>query len=181
MNRRIMIILLLLVSTCAGAQTLSERPEFSKLRPEVQTLVQTWLNKNCGAAERSMFEKKLTEVGIALEPVFWEAFRLGPTKQELKNLSAAIVKRYEDRQNWLQQFGNTQMGKEEATRQLAISEKQYADREMIQYTQRYKTSALAGLGLIGTQQSEADLNRIADDNSNPAQTAAQEALRAIRR
>jgi hypothetical protein len=182
MKRRIMIItVVLLTSIGVRAQTLSTRPAFSKLRPEVQTLVRTWLNKNCGAAEQRAFEKKLIEIGVILEPVFWEAYRLGPNEQELKDISTPVAKRYEDRQNWLRQFGDAQMGKEETARQLAIPEKQYTDREITQYTERYKTAALAGLSLIGTQQSEAELARIADDGKNPAQTSAQEALKAIRR
>lgn len=71
------------------------------------------------------------------------------------------------------------MGKEETARQLAISEKQYAA-EIAQYTEHYRTTALVGLGLIGTRQSEAELALIADDGRNAAQTAAQEALNVIR-
>ena len=73
------------------------------------------------------------------------------------------------------------MGKEETARQLAISERQYADREITQYAERYKTTALAGLGLIGTQQFTTELKRIADDGTHPAQTSAQEALKGMSR
>ena len=181
MTRLIIIALVLLTSSWAGAEPLSERPALSKLKPEAQVLVQTWLNKNCGAAEQRVFENQLLEIGSVVEPAFWEAFRLGPTEQEVKTLSDAVAKRYADRQSWLRQFGDAQMGKEETARQLAISERQYADREITQYTERYKTTAVAGLGLIGTQQSEAELKRIADDGTNPAQLAAQEAVKGIRR
>lgn len=181
MTRLLTIALVLLASSWVGAQTLSERPAFAKLRPEAQVLVQTWLNKNCGAAEQRAFEHKLIEVGSVVEPVFWEAFRLGPTEQELKTLSAAVAKRYDERQSWLRQFADAQMGKEETARQLAIPERQYGDREITQYTERYKTAALAGLGLIGTQQFESELKRIANDDTNPAQTSAQEALKGIGR
>ena len=181
MTRLLTIALVLLASSWAGAEPLSERPAFAKLRPDAQVLVQTWLNKNCGAAEQRVFEHQLLAVGSVVEPVFWEAFRLGPTEQEVRTLSAAIAKRYDDRQSWLRQFGDAQMGKDETARQLAIPERQYADREITQFTERYKTAALAGLGLIGTQQSEAELKRIADDGTNPAQLAAQEAVKGIRR
>ena len=181
MTRLIIIALVLLTSSWAGAETLSERPAFATLKPEAQVLVQTWLNKNCGAAEQRVFEQQLLEFGSVVEPVFWEAFRLGPTEQEVRTLSAAIAKRYVDRQSWLRQFGDAQMGKDETARQLAIPERQYADREITQFTERYKTAALAGLGLIGTQQSEAELKRIADDGTHPAQLAAQEAVKGIRR
>lgn len=181
MKRFIIISLVLLTSSWAGAEPLSERPALAKLRPEAQVLVQTWLNTNCGAAEQRVFENQLIAIGSVVEPVFWEAFRLGPTEQEMKPLSAAIANRYNDRQSWLRQFGDTQMGKEETARQLAIPERQYADREITQFTERYKTAALAGLGLIGTQQSEAELKRIADDGTHPAQTSAQEALKGMGR
>jgi hypothetical protein len=88
---------------------------------------------------------------------------------------------YGERQNWLRQFGDTQMSKQETARQLAILEKQYAAREITQYTERYRTTALVGLGLIGTRQSEAELALIAKAGRNAAQTAAQEALKVIRR
>ena len=181
MTRLLTIALVLLASSWAGAETLSERLAFAKLRPEAQVLVQTWLNKNCGAAEQRVFEHQLLAVGSVVDPVFWEAFRLGPTEQELKTLSAAVAKRYAERQSWLRQFGDAQMGKEETARQLAIPDRQYADREITQYTERYKTTALAGLGLIGTRQSEAELTRMANDGNNPAQTAAQEALKGMSR
>jgi hypothetical protein len=111
--------------------------------------------------------------------VFWEAFHLGPTEQDLKIVSASAVKRYQDRNQWLRQFGDIQMGKEETRRQLAITEKQYVEREINQYTERYKTAALSGVGLIGTVQSETELKGIANDADNPAQTAAQETLKLI--
>jgi len=157
-----------------------ERPEFSKLKPEAQVLVLGWLNGNCGADEQGKFEQQLKDLGAVLEPVFWEAYRLGPTRQELRSDTAAAVKRYADRQSWLRQFGEAQMGRQETERQLAIPEKQYVDREVRQYVERYKTAALAGLGLIGTRQSEAELARIADDKNNRAQTAAKESLKSIR-
>ena len=97
----------------------------------------------------------------------------------MKNIGAAVSQRYAERRSWLRQFGDAQMGKEKTAQQLTIREKQYADREITQYTERYKGAALAGLGLIGTPQSEAELKCIADDARNPSQTAAQEALKAM--
>jgi hypothetical protein len=180
MKRQNLMIVFIFASMVAQAQT-QERPEFSKLKPEAQVLVLSWLNGNCGAGEQGKLEQQLKDIGAVLEPVFWEAYRLGPTRQELRNDTAAVVKRYADRQNWLRQFGEAQMGREETARQLAIPEKQYVDREVAQYVERYKTATLSGLGLIGTRRSEVELARIAGDEKNPAQTAAKEALKAIRR
>lgn len=174
------ITLVVLAWTRAAAQTQPDRPEFNKLKPEVQILVVTWLHRDCGAAEKLALEKKLIAIGPSLEPVFWEAFRLGPTRKDVEADTGAFASRYADRQSWLTQFGDVQMGKEETARQLAIPQKQYVDREVLQASESYKTQAVAGLGLIGTRQSEAELSRIADDARNGAQIAAQEALKAIR-
>jgi hypothetical protein len=179
MNIRNTVIILLLFTAHAVAQTLQERQAFTKLAPDQQVTVQTWLNKNCGAAEQKKFEIKLSQLGSVLEPVFWEAFHLGPTEQDLKIVSASAIKRYQDRNQWLRQFGDIQMGKEETQRQLAITEKQYVESEINQYTERYKTAALSGVGLIGSVQSEAELKQIANEPDNPAQTAAQETLKLI--
>jgi hypothetical protein len=181
MTHLAVIALVVLTSSWAGAEPAAERPAFATVKPEVQVLVQTWLNKNCGAAEQQRLETQLRATGTVLEPVFWEAFRFGPTEQELKEVNGAVAKRYTQRQSWLRQFGDAQMGREETARQLAITERQYADRERAQYTERYKTAAVAALGLIGTKQSEAELTRMADDDQNPAQISAQEALKGIRR
>ncbi len=181
MKRLIILVLLMWGSSWAGAETSSGRPSFATLQPEAQRLVQTWLNTNCGSAEHMAFENKLSTFGAALESAFWEAFRLGPTEEEIKTIRAAVAARYEERQSWLRQYGDAQMGKEETARQLAISERQYADRELTQYIERYESAALAGLGLVGTQRFETELKRIAEDDKNPVQISAQEALKGIRR
>lgn len=180
MRHIVAFTLVLLASSLASAQTALERQTFAMLKPEVQVLVQAWLNKNCGAAEHQRIETQLRAIGSVLEPVFWEAFRVGPTAQELQEVDGAAAKRFTERQSWLRQFGDVQMGKEETARQLTISDQQYVDREVAQYIERYKTAALAALGLVGTKRSEAALSRIADDNTNFAQISAQEALKSIR-
>ncbi|HMS85545.1 MAG TPA: hypothetical protein PKD12_18035 [Nitrospira sp.] len=180
MKRLIIVALVIFSPSWAGAQTSLERQAFATLKPEAQKLVLTWLNTNCGAAEQMAFERKITTFGSVLELAFWEAFRLGPTEQEMNTVSAAVARRYDERQTWLRQLGDLQMGKAETARQLAISGKQYAERELLQYVERYKSAALAGLGLVGTQHIATELTRIADDDKNPAQTSAKEAIKGIR-
>jgi len=181
MNINKTLILLLIFSTQSNAQPMQERQAFSKLNPDAQLIVQTWLNKNCGAAEQKKFEITLNQLGDVLEPVFWEAFHQGPTEQDLKTIRTEAIKRYQDRNKWLLQFGDAQMGKEETKRQLEVPEKQYVETEISQYQERYKTAALSGIGLIGTAQSELELKRIANDTTDSAQIAAQETLKLINR
>ncbi|CAG7856311.1 hypothetical protein MCAMS1_00742 [biofilm metagenome] len=171
------LLFLLLFSIEVGAQNTQEHPIFNNLIPEDKALALTWLSRSCSVSEKNEFEKKIIARGDAFDPVFWEAYQFGPTEQEIKKINATAITNYRDRINWLEKFGDAQMGEVETKRQLAISEKQYVERVINNYTNGYKTSAVTGLGLVGTVQRGAELNKIANDSENPAQTAAQEALK----
>jgi len=173
------LLFLLLFSIEVGAQNTQERINLNKLNSDDQALAITWLNKSCSVAEQNTFEKKIIAKGNTFDPVFWEAYQLGPTEQEIKKIRATAISNYRGRINWLQKFGDEELGKEETKQQLAVTEDQYVGRVINYYTNGYKTSALSGLGLIGTDQRGAELNRIASDPKNPSQTAAQEALKLI--
>jgi hypothetical protein len=179
MISRIVVFLACFVSGFAQAQALAERPEFNALKPDERILVDTWLKKNCGAAEKGAFENRLLAIGARLEPVFWEAYRLGPTDVDLKAADGEYARRFADRQKWLRQFGEQQMGKEETERQLAVSESDYAQRERARFARGYRSAALAGLGLTGTEKSRQELRRIADDAREPLQISAREALKSL--
>lgn len=114
-----------------------------------------------------------------LEPVFWEAYRLGPTEVERKTFFEQTRQQYQERQTHLRTFGERLFGKEEATQLQNTTEEQYIQRRIGDYVNRYRTAALAGLGVVGTETS--DLQPIAEDDKNPAQGAAKEALQSIDR
>ena len=173
------LLFLLLFSIEVNALNTQERTNLNKLNPNDQAIVLTWLNKSCSTAEQKEFEKTINAKGSAFDPVFWEAYQLGPTEQEIKKTRASAISNYRDRINWLQKFGDAQMGKEETKQQLAVTEEQYVERVINNYTNGYKTSALSGLGLVGNDLRGAELKRIATDPQNPSQTAAQEALKLI--
>src|SRR5215510_12208749 len=170
---------LLSIATLAWAQPSAERRELMKLPADAQSVVNTWLHQDCGIDEVQRLHDRLQQLGLALEPVFWEAYRLGPTEAERNTLLEQSRQRYQERQSHLRQFGERLFGKEEATRLQATSEEQYVQRRLEVYVNRYQSAALAGLGVVGTSTSE--LKPIAQDDKNPAQGAAKEALQSIER
>ncbi|MGH9361051.1 MAG: hypothetical protein ACRD2T_03985 [Thermoanaerobaculia bacterium] len=129
----------------------TSRPQLQGLAPELRELVIVWLHRDCGAAEKTVLADRLVAVGSRLEPVFWEAYRLGPPAGELESDRGAIAARYRERQAWLEDSGARLMGPEETRRLLAVSPEQYVRRELNQAVQAYRSAALAGLGLVGTQ------------------------------
>ncbi|MBH0200275.1 MAG: hypothetical protein HP497_12785 [Nitrospira sp.] len=167
----------LLIAGPVLAQTAQERREFMKLRPDVQMLVTIWLNQSCSVKEQQKIATQLGELGVVLEPVFWEAYRLGPAETEVRELQVEFRMRYVDRQRYLQEVGERLFDKEQLQELLKTTEQQYVQRETGQYFSRYKAAALAGIGVVGRISSE--LETIAKDMDSPVQGAAQEAIKAI--
>src|SRR5262245_21443481 len=170
---------LLSIATLAWAQPSAERRELMKLPTDAQSVVNTWLHQDCGIDEVQRLRDRLQQLGLALEPVFWEAYRLGPTEAERRAFLVQSGQRYQERQAHLRAFGDRLFGQDEASRLQATPEEQYVQRRVGDYVERYRTAALAGLGVVGTQTSE--LRSIAADDKNPAQGAAREALQSIER
>jgi hypothetical protein len=171
------ILICLSISTAALAQSPSDRPELMRLPPDAQSVVTTWLNQECGVEELKGLQNRLQQIGLILEPVLWEAYRLGPTDLDRNTFLDQTRQRYRERQAHLEAFGERLFGKDEATQLQQTPEEQFVQRHIDDYVNRYRTAALAGIGVVGTKTS--DLQAIAEDAKNPAQGAAKEALRSI--
>lgn len=167
----------LLIAGPVLAQTVKERREFMTLHPDVQVLVTTWLNQSCSVKEQQRIAIQLGELGVVLEPVFWEAYRLGPAEAEVRELQTQFRTRYVDRQRYLEEVGERLFDKEQLQELLKTTEQQYVQRETAQYFSRYKAAALAGIGVVGRMSPE--LETIAKDTDSPVRGAAQEAIKAI--
>lgn len=177
MKRFLWALVFLWFSTGALAQSPLDRQELMQLPADAQSLVTTWLNQDCGIDELRALRDRLQQLDLRLEPVFWEAYRLGPTEEERKLFLDQTRQRYQDRQAHLKTFGERLFGKEGAIELQNTPEEQYTQRRVDDYVSRYRTAALAGLGVVGTKTS--DLQPIAEDGGNPAQGAAQEAMKSV--
>ena len=171
------VICALLMASPVLAQTAQDRREFMQLYPDVQVLVTTWFNQACDVEELQELATHLRELGAVLAPVFWEAYRVGPSGAEVSELQRHSRERYADRQNHLREVGERLFDKDQLQEFLNTTEQQYVQRETGQYVSRYKAAALAGVGLVGNI--SPDLESIAKDQDSPVQSAAQEAMKTI--
>ena len=160
----------------ADAQMPQDRPALASLSEQTRTLVLTWLNRDCGANAKRVLEDQLQAIGTVLEPVFWEAYRLGPLPANLERDQDNMRQRYDQRQAWLKENGGKLFGAQNTTRLMQIPREQYVKKEMANLITGYKTAAILGLGLVGTQTSLPELERIANDADDPASTAAKQTI-----
>ncbi len=174
-------MVLVFLSSCAVFQRPEtvDRAEFTRLNPEAQVVVTTWLQKECEARALIKMQAQLVDFEDHLEAVFWESYRWGPTKQELDAFSAQAAVRYERRQSWLRESGSELLSSDDLARQLDTSSRQYVKRNTERYIAGYKSRSLAGIGYVGTLESLERLCGIAANGDNPDQTAALEALRTL--
>lgn len=176
----VLIGLAILIAIPNMALPQSDRPNFQALSPEAREFVGTWLGQDCRTGQNQVLESRLLSLGNRLEPVFWEAYRLGPHLEDLQNARVDMAKRYGERQEWLRTSGSNLIESESRSRLLSVSREQYVEREIEHYVTRYKTSAITGLSIVGTGASISELERIRVNEKNPSRSAAVEAIKLIR-
>ncbi|HEX5760591.1 MAG TPA: hypothetical protein VF121_15500 [Thermoanaerobaculia bacterium] len=167
----------LLAGRGAEAQPPSENrwTELAKLDDKTRALVVNWLEKDCEAAEKRRLIDQLVAVGVRLEPVFREAYRLGPPPERIEQDRAVAKIAFEQRQAWLRENGEQMMG-DEARTLLATTPDAYADRQLANVAIGWRERALMGLGLVGDDKALADLQRIAADPKAPLAAAAKRGI-----
>jgi hypothetical protein len=149
--------------------------ELAKLDGKARALVVNWLEKDCEAAEKRRLIDQLTATGIRLEPAFWEAYRLGPPPERVRQDRAAAKAAFEQRQAWLRENGEQMMG-DEARTLLETTPDAYADRQLENVTVGWRERALMGLGLVGGEKVLDELRRMAADPRQPLAAAAKRGL-----
>ncbi len=149
--------------------------ELAKLDVKTRDLIVNWLEKDCEAAEKRRLIDQLVAQGVRLEPVFREAYRLGPPPERIKQDRAVAMVAFEQRQAWLRENGEQMMG-DEARALLAVSPEAYADRQLANVAIGWRERALMGLGLVGDDKALADLQRIAADPKEPLAAAAKRGI-----
>ncbi len=166
----------LLAGRGAEAQSNENRwAELAKLDARARGLVINWLEKDCEATEKRLLIDQLVAQGVRLEPVFREAYRLGPPPERIQKDRAAMKAAYEQRQAWLRENGEQMMG-DEARTLLAMTPEAYADRQLENAAVGWRERALMGLGLVGNEKALGDLQRIAADPNAPLAAAAKRGI-----
>ncbi len=152
-------------------------PELERLPPELRELAVTWLPHACGAGGDQGLAEQVVAAGTRLEAAFWEAWRLGPPSWQVARERQAFSQAYRKDQVWLRERCEPLFGAEPCRRELQVSEHDSIKRQLADSAQVWREGALRGLGLVGGDETLAELARIAADVSRPGAAAAAEALR----
>jgi len=122
-----------------------------------------WMNRTCGVGERGELERELRQHGPRLEHRLEEAFLRGPSEAE------RIQWRQVAKREWEEMVAAIDAGKTHGLTRQEISRLQTARLEgfskaaLDDYTEGYRSAAIAGLGIIGTERAGQFLRRIRDD------------------
>jgi len=156
------------------------RPAFTRLSVKEQSVAHFWLLANC-AVGADDHRKQLVYLDAHAEDALIEAFRMGPPRSLLRELSdtrrrdyAAIKERLEGKDREL-------FGPSLRAQLAALSEDAYIKEGIDLTIAGYRLAALAGLTMIGTQTSIAWLEQTVPTLKDPElNRAAQYSLDALR-
>ena len=164
---------------CGAALAQEQRPALAQIPFEAQQTLVLLLQQNCEAQEADRFRDSLKALHVQLEPILWEAYRLGPTAEVVRANRVQMTERYQERQAWLETEGARLFGEEEAARFGRVGPEEYVERELESAAINWRTNAVKGLGVVGTGESLPDLERIAEDPESPTAVAAEAAIERI--
>jgi len=154
------------VTTTARAQT-----------EETNTLVETWLLKNCDAGEELKLQNEILGKGAHLEPAFLEAYNNGPDQKLVSEVESAAGSNYDKRAQMLESGETFGLSEEYLEIAKGITMEDFINQEKEDFILRYKSQALSGLVLVGDQNARELLQKISLEAESPLQVTAQQALK----
>jgi len=168
-------IALMLTSAVASAQ-----PRFG-LSPEAYAVFNRWMLTSCIGGDEKALADSLRQYPQPLTKAFQQAITTGPSAAELASVRSGAEQRYADRQKFpLSEFRIEGVSREDLARFNSVSRQQYVDDQVKRFAAGWRSNAVSGLGVIGTPEGRAQLERIARNRSDPLAPAAREALKATR-
>ena len=167
----------LLVAFALGASSCRAPRAPQPLPEEARTAGTTWLVISCGLGERNQLEAILVRYKAELEPFFLEALDKGPDPKLAAGVQQAASTRFELRQEALKTGKG--LGLSDADLQAAreVTREQYLAQEHEDFILRYRSQAVAALGIVDGAKGRAALEALARDQNSPLNGSAQEALR----
>jgi hypothetical protein len=152
-----------------------------QLSAEAQELVATWLMMNCGLGAEPALEGRLRTMGQTLEPAFLEALMQGPSGSLLREAERSAAERFERRQALLQGDVDLGLNEEALDSARAVERDEFVSRQITDFVTRYKSQAVAGLGLVDGPRARSALEELAADDSSELQSVARQALEQLSR
>lgn len=143
---------------------------------EARKAAATWLAKDCDEAEKRALDSILAKYKTQLEPVFLQALDQGPDARDIAAQQAAAAKQFQRRQEALRTSKGLGLSEADLRVARAGSSEQYVAQQRDDFILRYKSRAVAGLGIVDGERGKAALRALAKDSHSPLQSSAQAAL-----
>lgn len=163
-------IILLVLATVAVAQGPDEK---------VRSLASRWLLLNDDVGEEGILEKTLRENRIELQPLFLDALEKGPDDTLLSEVEKAADNRFEQNQKLLTANEGSGLSPEDLEIARNMTREQFIEQEKQSFILRYKSQAIAGLGIVGDEKAREVLKAIASDAQSPLRSSAEQALQKL--
>lgn len=144
---------------------------------QARPAVERWLLGNCSVEEADSLEKQLRAFDTQLEPAFLEAFEKGPNTSLISEVEQAAAKRFDQRQALLKSGSVAGLSKEDIDAARSVSREQFIAQAKQDFVTRYKSQALLGLGIVGSDKAQEVLQQVARDEKSPLRGSAQEGLK----
>jgi hypothetical protein len=163
--------LLLVLGTSVWGQTLSD---------EVRALAVRWLFNDCGLQD-SLRDDLRSAANPALEAFFLDAAQKGPDSSQIAEIEKAATQRYELRQQALKRPEGLGLSAQEIEEARKITREDFIAQEKKDFDLRFRSQALAGLGITGGSKAKTELQQISKDEKSPLRSSAQQALAQLQR
>jgi len=134
-----------------------------------------WLWLDCGQGDEKELRLQVGRAAKALEPVFVAAYRDGPPADEVEQIQGALRVRFSARKATI--TTGVGLSKGDLERALRLDQKEFVARGVADATASYRSQALLGLGLVGSETALATLETVAADPTSPFRPTATRALK----
>lgn len=133
-----------------------------------------WLWYDCSVGDGQQLPTQVVRAAASIESLFMAAYRDGPADKDLAEVEGALRARFAARNATL--ASDIGLGKEELDRARKTTEKAFVVRGLADAVAGYRSQALLGLGLVGSDSARATLTGVASDPASPFKSTAARAL-----
>jgi transposase InsO family protein len=171
-------LLLALGPACVG----NTQPREVPLAPDAAAVVDRWLHGSCLGEEAPARTDELRRYGAAIAPALRRALQQGPPATAIAAVREAAARQHAERANFdwsgIEVTGVTRDALARMAREPVSA---FVDDQVRRFVNGWKSNAIAGLAIAGTEQDRALLRRIAARTADPLAPAARAALQSMAR
>ena len=142
-------------------------------------LLQNYLTGYCEEGENETFVSFIQKNIELLEPTLIQYVQQGVPDELIKKLEESLSRQYNERQKILSENPNLGLSKEDMDIVSRENQESFMKRKIDNYRSGFISQSIFGLSLSNSNESQAIIERIASDENNPYQWAAENALKKV--